>query len=158
MLYVLLALTTCAIIGVDQWTKYLTITHIPPGADVPFWDGVFHFTHIYNEGAAFSILEGKMWFFYLISGLFLGAVALALWKKWIRHPLGLFALAMVAGGAIGNLIDRVRFHAVVDMIELDFMNFAIFNVADCFIVVGAIILCVWAIFFEQKPKENHDDC
>jgi len=160
MLYFLLLLTTGAIVALDQWSKILTVAHIDLGESIPLWDGVLHLTYILNTGAAFSILAGQLWFFFIVTALFLVAVVFAIWKKWVTHPLGLFALAMVSGGAIGNLIDRINTGAVVDMIDLAFMNFAIFNLADCFIVVGAVLLCMWAIFFDQKkPKEemNHDD-
>lgn len=152
MLYVLLFLTTVGVVALDQWTKYLTVANIPMYGEIPAWNGVFHLTYILNTGAAFSMLEGQTWFFFVITVAFLAGVAVILWKKWITHTLGLFALAMVVGGAIGNFIDRMTTGAVVDMIALDFMDFAVFNVADSFIVVGAILLCIWAIFFDQKSK------
>ncbi|MFI3313902.1 MAG: signal peptidase II [Eubacteriales bacterium] len=154
MLYILLFLTTVGVIALDQWTKFLTIANIPMYGQIPVWDGVFHLTYILNTGAAFSMLEGQMWFFFLITLAFLVGVGLVIWKKWITHPVGLFAIAMITGGAIGNFIDRMTIGAVVDMIEVEFMDFAIFNVADSFIVVGAILLCIWAIFLDRKPKEK----
>ncbi len=151
MLYGLLALTSVLVVALDQWTKYLTVANIPLHGHVPFWDGLFHFTYIHNTGAAFSMLEGQMWFFYVLTVAFVGVAVWAVKKKWIDHPVGLFALASVVGGAIGNFIDRAALGYVVDMIQLDFMDFAIFNVADCFIVVGAIVLCIWALFLDKKP-------
>ena len=87
-------------------------------------------------------------------------MVVALKKKWVNHPVGYWALAMIAGGAVGNLIDRVRLGYVVDMIEVEFMRFAVFNVADCAVCVGAALLVVYAFFFDEdskKKKENSHD-
>ena len=81
-------------------------------------------------------------------------MAVAIRKKWITHPTGLWALAWIAGGAVGNLIDRVRWGYVVDMIEVEFMRFAVFNVADCFVVCGGILLVIYAFFFDKPQKKE----
>ena len=159
MLYGLLAAFAVLIVILDQWTKYLTVTHIPLGSIVPVWDGVFHFTHIRNTGMAFSMLEGGRWFFLVVTLIAFVVLFIALKKKWVTHPVGLWALAMIAGGAVGNLIDRVLYGYVVDMIEVEFMRFAVFNVADCAVVCGAILLVIYAFFFdksEKKEDKSHD--
>ena len=132
--------------------------YIPYGGTVAVWPGVFHLTNIHNTGMAFSMLEGARWFFLVVTLAAFVLLAVVIWKKWITHPLGLWALAAIAGGAVGNLIDRIRFGYVVDMIEVEFMRFAVFNVADCFVVCGAILLVVYALFFDKKSKEDtpHD--
>lgn len=164
MLYGILAAFAVLIVILDQWTKYLTVQHIPLGGFVPFWDGVFHFTHIRNTGMAFSMLEGGRWFFLVMTLAAFVLMVVALKKRWVNHPTGYWALAMIAGGAVGNLIDRVMLGYVVDMIEVEFMRFAVFNVADCFVCIGAALLVIYAFFFDEdskkKKKENsHDsDC
>ena len=159
MLYGVLAAAAVLIVILDQFTKYLTVQNIPLGGVVPVWDGVFHFTHIRNTGMAFSMLEGGRWFFLVMTLAAFVLLAVCLKKKWVTHPVGLWALALIAGGAVGNLIDRVLYGYVVDMIEVEFMRFAVFNVADCAVCVGAALLVIYAFFFdksEKKEEKSHD--
>lgn len=145
----------------DQLVKYLVKTNIPLGGRVDFIPHVLDLTHIHNEGAAFSMLTGARWFFVVLTVAF---VAFALWvllKKKITHPLGRWTMVLVVAGALGNLIDRAIYGYVVDMFEVLFMNFAIFNVADIFVVVGGIGFCIYYGFLHDKVKkqaeEPHDD-
>ena len=162
MRYLFMLLGAGAIVGLDQWTKYLTVQNIPLSGTVPVWDGVFHLTYFRNAGMAFSLLEGARWFFLVLTVVFLAVAVLAVVKKWLNHPLALTALTCIVGGAIGNLIDRAMTGEVVDMIELEFMRFAVFNVADCFLTVGTALLVIWVLFLDRKkpapPKEDvHED-
>lgn len=157
MLYFFLALFSALIVCADQISKYLTIAYIPLGDVVPVLDGVFHFTYLRNTGMAFSLLEGGRWFFLVLTAAALALMVMAIIKKWITHPSGLWALSAIAGGAIGNLIDRVRFGYVVDMIEVEFMEFPVFNVADSFVVCGAILLVIYTFFFDKPKKERSHD-
>ena len=93
-------------------------------------------------------------------------VVFAMWvllARKITHPFGRWTLALIVAGAVGNLIDRALNGYVVDMFEVLFMNFAIFNVADIFVVVGGIGFCIYFGFLhdklkaKEKPEENHDD-
>lgn len=142
----------------DQAVKYLVKTNIPLGGSVPFLPGILGLTHIHNEGAAFSMLTGARWFFVVLTVVFLGFGLWVLWKKKLRHPLGSWSWVLVLAGAAGNLIDRCLYGYVVDMFEVQFMRFAIFNVADIFVVVGGILFCVYYLFRHDKLKEEkHDD-
>lgn len=154
MLYAVLAVLA---VVADQFTKYLTVKNIPLGGQVPAVEGLFQFTYVQNTGMAFSMLRGGRWFFLVVTVFALALMVLAIKKKWINHPTGLWALASIAGGAVGNLIDRVRLGYVVDMIEVTFMNFAVFNVADCFVVCGAILLIIYTLFFDKPQKEVPHD-
>ncbi len=156
MRYILMLLGAGAIAGLDQWTKAWTVQNIPLHGTVPVLDGVFHLTYLRNTGMAFSLLEGMRWLFLVVTAAFLVFAVLAVVKRWVDHPLGLTAVTMITGGAIGNLIDRLASGAVVDMIELDFLNFAVFNVADCFVTVGVILLLIWAVFFDKKKDAGRD--
>lgn len=159
MFYGILAVVAVLIVVLDQVSKYLVLANIPLGGEIPVWPGVFHLTHIRNTGMAFSLLEGGRWFFLVMTLAAFVLMAVAIRKKWITHPTGLWALAWIAGGAVGNLIDRVRWGYVVDMIEVEFMRFAVFNVADCFVVCGGILLVIYAFFFDkpqQKEEAAHD--
>jgi len=155
MLYAVLAVFAALSVVLDQISKYLTVKYIPLHEIVPLWDGVVHLTHLRNTGMAFSMLQGGRWFFLVMTLVVFVLLGLAIRKKWVSHPVSLWALAAIVGGAIGNLIDRVRLGYVVDMIEVEFMNFAVFNVADCFVVCGAILLVI-AVFFFEKEEKSHD--
>jgi len=155
MLYAVLAVFAALSVVLDQISKYLTVKYIPLHEIVPLWDGVVHLTHLRNTGMAFSMLQGGRWFFLVMTLVVFVLLGLAIRKKWVSHPVSLWALTAIVGGAIGNLIDRVRLGYVVDMIEVEFMNFAVFNVADCFVVCGAILLVI-AVFFFEKEEKSHD--
>lgn len=163
-------LVIAVLVILDQVVKFLVKTNIPLGTDVPFIPYILGLTHIHNEGAAFSMLSGARWFFVVLTVVF---VIFAMWlilTKKFPHPMGRWSLVLVVGGAIGNLIDRAAYGYVVDMFKTLFMNFAIFNVADIFVVVGGIAFCVYYAFIHdkymarlkaepQKTKEEevHDD-
>lgn len=151
MLPVILTVFSVLIVALDQISKYFVVKCIPLGGFVPLWDGVVHLTHVQNSGMAFSMLEGARAFFVIVTLAAFVLLYFVIRKKWITHPVGLWALAMIAGGAVGNFIDRIRWSYVVDMIEVEFLpfDFAVFNVADCFVVVGAILLVIYAFCFDR---------
>ena len=154
MLYGVLALFVVVSVILDQVTKYLTVANIPLGTAIPAIPGLFQLTYLRNTGMAFSMLEGGRWFFLIMTAAAFVFMGIVLKKKWITHPTGLWAMAAIAGGAIGNLIDRIRLGYVIDMIEVTFMNFAVFNVADCFVVCGAILLVIYTFFFDKPAKKG----
>ena len=154
MLYGILAAFAAFGVILDQITKYLVAANIPLGDVVSVWPGVFHLTHVRNTGMAFSLLQGGRWFFLVMTLIAFGALFVVLKKKWVTHPLGLWSLAAIAGGALGNLIDRIRLGYVVDMIEVEFIRFPVFNVADCFVVCGAILLVIYVLFFDKSGEEK----
>ena len=154
MQYVLMALGAAVMVGVDQLTKYLTVQNIPLKEQVAVWPGVFHLTHFRNTGMAFSMLQGGRWLFLILTAVVLAVLIAAVAKQWLRHPLALAAVTCIVGGGLGNMIDRAVHGYVVDMIEVEFMRFAVFNVADCFVCIGAALLVIWAIFFDKKKPEE----
>lgn len=157
MLYCLLIGFMALIVALDQVVKALVVANIPVGGYVKAIPGLFHLTQLHNTGAAFSMLEGGRWLFAAICVVGLSVVAVLIAKKVITSKFEMWCLAAVFGGGIANLIDRIRLGYVVDMIEVDFMNFAVFNVADAFITCGAIALFVYILFFEKSTKEKKDD-
>ncbi len=147
MQYLFMALFAAAAVGLDQWTKALTVAHIPLYADVPFWDGLFHFTYVQNTGAAFSSFEGQQWLFALIFVVFTGVMLFELRKNTMGFLTAeRWCMVAIWAGGLGNMIDRVRLGYVVDMIEVEFIRFPVFNVADCFITCGCVLLAVHLIF------------
>ncbi|MBP3479328.1 MAG: signal peptidase II [Oscillospiraceae bacterium] len=151
MQFLLMALFALIIAAADQITKFFVVANIPLYADVPFIPGIIQLTYVQNTGAAFSALSGMRWLFIAI---FAVLTLLLLWE-YFKKPLPFtklerWCLAAVYGGGLGNVIDRIRLGYVVDMIETQFMEFPIFNVADCFITCGCIFLIVHIIFFNKE--------
>ena len=153
-LLVVYFLISALLVGLDQWSKYLTVQNISLGETKEFIPGFLSLTHLRNTGAAWSLLEGKMIFFYVIT-VIVSVVIIYLfiknYKKSIWYSVG---LSFVLAGAIGNFIDRVRLGYVVDMLQTDFMNFPIFNVADSTLVVGVICIFIYLILDEKAAKEG----
>lgn len=149
----LLALFMAAIVAADQITKALVRARIPLGGEVPLIPGVVRLTYTENVGAAFSMLQGARWFFLALVLVFFAGVGVLIKKKIVSRPPELWALAAVGGGALGNAVDRALFGSVTDMIEPLFIDFAVFNVADCFITCGAVFLVVYVLFFDGKKEQ-----
>ena len=151
MQYILMALMALGIVAVDQYTKYLTVANIPLGGHADAIKGIFSFTYVPNTVAAWSSFEGMIWLFVLIFVVFTAAI---IWefskKRWGFTMFERWMIVAVYAGGMGNIIDRIRLGYVVDMINLDFMNFPVFNVADCFITCGCILLLVHLIFFNKQ--------
>ena len=150
MQFLLFTLFAAGIAVVDQITKYITVANIPLYGKLEFLPGFLGFTYYQNTGAAFSSLEGMQWLFALIFLLFTGAILYEYFKKPMEFTtFERWCIAAIYGGGLGNMIDRVRMGYVVDMIETQFMDFPIFNVADCFITCGVILLIIHLAFFNK---------
>lgn len=140
------------LIGLDQWTKYLTVTHLSLGEEQVVMPGIFSFTYVQNTGAAWSILEGQMWFFYGITFISVTLVIYLLIKHVRGNRWFVYGLVLILAGALGNFIDRVRLGYVVDMFMTTFVRFPIFNVADALMVIGVICIFIYMILEEKKEK------
>ncbi len=151
MLFAVLALFSAGIVAVDQFTKYLTVTNLALYERVEFIPGFLGLTSVRNYGAAFSSFTGMQWLFALV---FLVFTVLIFWEYFKKPmPFSTFerwCIAAIYGGGLGNMIDRLRYGYVVDMIETRFMDFPVFNVADCFITCGCFALMISLIFFNKK--------
>ena len=135
-------LVIVALIALDQWVKFEIVKNIQLGEVKPFIPKIVSLTYLRNTGAAFSILENQQWLFAVITLVVIGA---AIWylSKHIKGSVWLLsALCLIIAGGIGNFIDRMRQGFVVDMFQLDFINFAIFNVADSYLTIGVLVLIV----------------
>ena len=151
MLYALMAAFAAVIVIVDQLTKYLTIAKIPLGGFVEAVPGLFHLTYVRNFGAAFSSFEGQQWLFAIIFAIFTAGIIYDFAKKALPFTkLERWLIVAIYGGGLGNMIDRVRFGYVVDMICVDFIDFPVFNVADCFITCGCVLLMAHLVFFNKE--------
>ena len=153
-LLVVYFLISALLVGLDQWSKYLTVQNISLGETKEFIPGFLSLTHLRNTGAAWSLLEGKMIFFYVITVIVSVVIIYLLIKNYKKIIWYYVGLSFVLAGAIGNFIDRVRLGYVVDMLQTDFMNFPIFNVADSTLVVGVICIFIYLILDEKAAKEG----
>ena len=139
-----------AVVGLDQLTKYLTLANIPLHAEVPFIPGFLGFTYVRNYGAAFSSFQNQQWLFAVIFAAF----TLAIIWEYRKNSMGFnkferWCIAAIYAGGLGNMIDRIRYGYVVDMIQTKFMDFPVFNVADCFITCGCFAM-MFSLFFINK--------
>ena len=133
------------LIALDQAVKWYVVKAIPLGGMRTFIPKVVSLTYLKNSGAAFSMLENQQWFFTIITILAMGAAFVYLYRHIKGSLWLLLGLALIISGGIGNFIDRVRQGFVVDMFHLDFMNFAIFNVADIYLTVGVGLLLIYLL-------------
>ena len=151
MQFLLLSLFAIGVAALDQVTKYLTVANIDLYQRLDFIPGVLNLTYVQNTGAAFSSFEGMQWLFAGIFILFTVAIVYEYFKKPMPFTrLERWCIFAVYGGGLGNMIDRLRLGYVVDMIETDFMTFPVFNVADCFITCGCILLIGHLALFNKE--------
>lgn len=151
---ILCLIITAAAALLDQITKLLVVQNIAPGTFAPGLKGVFRLTYIENKGAAFGILSEHRWIFMVLSAIAIAAILFFLWKEKPKSLLVQLSLGMILGGGIGNMIDRVFRGAVVDFIDLEFMRFYVFNVADSFVCVGCALLILYLILSEIQEKKK----
>lgn len=157
----LTALITCFVVTFDLITKYIIKSNMSLGDTIPLIKDVLHITYVENKGAAFSMLADSRWVFMLVTTIaIVGIVAyIAIYSKSLTR-LSVVSLSMILGGAIGNMVDRVfngeiLFEGgVVDFIDFRIINFAIFNVADSFVCIGAGLLILSVLLDEVKASRK----
>ncbi len=146
------------LIALDQYTKYIAVTYLKPIGSLPVINGVLGLTYVTNEGAAFGIFQGGRWFFVIVTSI----VLLAIVYYYFKLPDGKIyrsvkaALAVISAGAVGNVLDRL-FNAdgkVIDFLEVQFIKFPVFNLADVYVVVGTIALAFMLIFMMKNESRD----
>lgn len=162
LMYWLVALIVLAL---DQWTKYIVVTHMELGESIPVWGSFFSITSHRNAGAAWGILQGQRWFFIAVT-IFVVIGVIVYMIKMIREGRRFlpFALSLLLGGAVGNFIDRLRMGEVVDFLHVFFdfrgigipftYDFPIFNVADMGIVIGISLVILDTILDMRREKRS----
>ena len=153
---VMVPIVIVALIALDQWVKFEIVKNIQLGEVKPFIPKILSLTYLRNTGAAFSILENQQWLFAVITLVVIGA---AIWylSKHIKGSVWLLSsLSLIIAGGIGNFIDRMRQGFVVDMFQLDFINFAIFNVADSYLTIGVMVLVVMMLKEEDNASKDRN--
>ncbi len=146
-----MAVMAMIIVVADQLSKLWVVANIPLHTSIPAIPGLFHLTYTQNTGAAFSSFQGMQWLFLLIFIAFTVGIVWEFSKK--SMPFTSFerwCIAAIYAGGLGNMIDRIRLGYVVDMIAVDFINFPVFNVADCFITCGCVVLIAHLVLFNKE--------
>ena len=138
--FILFTLTIIIGIVVDQISKFIAATYLTKVDTVPIIKDVLHLTYVENRGAAFGILKNHRWIFITVSALAIIVITVILFKGAVENRLQCFSLALIVSGGIGNMIDRLLLGYVVDFIDFRLINFAVFNLADSIVCIGAGIL------------------
>lgn len=151
MAYLFMGIFVVIAAVLDQLSKLWVVNNIPLYGEIPVLSGIFHLTYAQNTGAAWSMLSGMQWLFL---GIFLVFTLGIIWefskKRWPFTTFDRWCIAVVYAGGLGNIIDRIRLGYVVDMIEVEFIDFPVFNLADCCITCGCIALIVHLVFFNRE--------
>lgn len=156
LLLVLDLLGIIALVALDQYTKYLAVVHLKDKPAYIIINSVLELNYLENRGAAFGMLQNQKFFFIFVAAVILSAIGYVLFKtpdnkKYrILHLL----LSLIAAGAIGNMIDRIRFDYVVDFIYFVLINFPIFNVADIYVTISTIALVILLLFIYKENDLN----
>ena len=140
--------------ALDQYTKYLAATKLIHYDTIPLIQDVFHLTFVKNRGAVFGIMQNQQCFFIIVTFIILMVMIYYIISKRPDSKLLMSCISMVIGGAIGNLIDRILRGYVVDFLDFTLINFPVFNIADSFVVIGAILLSYYFLFQYDDKKDE----
>ncbi|MBO5746317.1 MAG: signal peptidase II [Clostridia bacterium] len=148
-----------AVVGLDQLTKYLVTVYMEPNEVIAVIPGLINFNRIPpNTGAAFGMLAGQTWFLITVTCVVMIMCIAMLIRKTFDSRLMFWALCLVLGGGLGNLIDRIfRGGSVVDFLEFGFFEFPVFNVADCAVCIGAGLILLYFIMDFVKDARRKTD-
>ena len=146
------------LVGTDQIIKMWADNNLIGKGSVPFIHfgdiQIINLSYCENTGAAFSIFENNTIFLIIITSIFLIFGIWAILVKKIKHKLALLSVTLILAGGVGNLIDRIFRGYVIDYLEVKLFRFAVFNFADCCVVIGAIFLAVYVILIDKSSKEE----
>ena len=150
--YILFFLFSSILIFLDQYTKFLATLNLKNGNVVVIIKNILEFFYVENDGAAFGILKGQQYFFYLVTlfvliGILIYIYKIPFEKKYI--PIWI-AISMLFSGSIGNFIDRITKRFVVDFIYFKPIDFPVFNVADILITISCILFIILFLFFYRE--------
>ena len=144
IIYYILAIL---LLVLDQWSKLAIVNNFALHEVKEVLPGILSLFYIQNEGAAWGIFEGRMFFFFIITVVVVGAMVYNAHKQGFDKKIVGISYAFLLSGAIGNFIDRMRLGYVVDMFRLDFIDFPIFNVADIYVVVACVLFAILVLFY-----------
>lgn len=157
MFQIITVIAGILLIAADQLSKAWAVSVLQPIGSIEAIPGLLNFTFLPNgnNGAAWNILAGKQTLLIALTALLLLALLYLLVARKITNRLGFFSLVIIMAGGIGNLIDRISQHYVVDFIQFAFWkSFPIFNIADICVTVGVALFCIYILFFEGKEEKS----
>lgn len=146
------------IVAFDQITKYIVSSKLADGKIVSFIPKFIQFRYAENTGMAFSMLSGARWFFIALTAIVCIGALIYLFSGKCKSLWMYWSLGVVIAGGIGNLIDRILYGFVVDFIEPIFIDFAVFNIADCAVTCGAVVLIGYMLIdaFKKDKSESNE--
>ena len=154
MLYLLVFL---AVFALDQGVKWWVVTHLALYETAPLIPGFVELRYIQNTGGGWSILSEHTWLLSILTAAIMVVILILIFRRIVRHSVGLWACSLVLAGGAGNLLDRIRLGYVVDMFNFQFIDYPVFNVADIAVVCGIILGAVYYLFLYDKhdaPKKE----
>lgn len=146
------------LIGIDQWTKYLAVEHLKGTDGIVLLPNIFHLFYLENHGVAFGMFQNQIYFFLPFTMLITAIIMTLYYKTPYKKrylPLRL-CLILLSSGAIGNLIDRFRYGYVVDFFYFKLIDFPVFNVADCYVVIAVILFAFLFLFYYKEEELERD--
>ena len=156
----LFAIIAAVILIADQWLKYwVTVNITLSTGSQELIPGVVKLVNIHNSGAAFGLLDNvdyARWIFLAVTAVFVVVIAVLLVKRVFDSRFAVWCEVLFLTGALGNCIDRVFLGYVVDMFKLEFVNFAVFNIADAVLVVSCLMFVIY-VFFGSRGDDDEDD-
>lgn len=144
------------ILLLDIMSKLVAELQLSKIATLPLWQRVFHLTYVENRGIAFGLFSGARVPFIIVSVLILAALAVVYTKTGHRSRWLKIGTALVYGGALGNLLERMAKGYVVDFFDFCLIDFPVFNLADIAVCVGAILMMIHFLFFDEKDKKGKE--
>jgi len=157
-MYIIYAVLSVVIIFFDQVTKEWAQTSLQGASPIKIIDNFLQMNYITNKGASFGILQGKFTLFVIATIVILIAILFIFIMNRNISKAGRISLLFIFSGAIGNFIDRIRFRYVIDFIDVNFgslYDFPIFNIADCFVVVGTFLLLILILTNKFENRKNY---
>ena len=145
------------LVGVDQLTKYLAAVYLAPVGTASFLPGIMELRYVDTDGMAFSMLSGRQTLLIVVTSITIGALVWYLFFKKPPMRAERVALCLIIAGGLGNLIDRVAAGRVIDFFATTFINFAVFNVADCFVCIGGALWVLAVMIAEHKKKKEQKE-
>ena len=148
----------------DYISKRIVMANMTLYGSADFLPGFIEFRYVQNKGAAWGMFSDNRWIFLILTSIAIIVIPIMLYKFGKIHKLFGISLSLIWGGAIGNMIDRVFYGSVVDFINFQFVEFPVFNVADCCVTIGAALMIIYVIFFDKtlfrddkKKKEETEN-
>ncbi|MBR3692432.1 MAG: signal peptidase II [Clostridia bacterium] len=136
----------------DRIVKQLILENFALHEQLDILPGIFRLTYTRNTGGAFSAFSGASWLFHVFVPVAVLLLLFSMLSGVVSRPLGVVSATAMIGGAIGNYIDRLVYGYVVDMFDFYLIDFAVFNLADCYITVGCVLLMICVLFFPEEKK------